>query len=114
MTIAQTARGPIEYRLEGGGPTVMVLNGGHCSRDSRLSHEQLTREGFSVLTPSRPGYDATPRDVGRTAQEAADALAALLDALHIPVVDVIGILTPVELQTKLRRASFTKCLRILI
>lgn len=70
---------------------VMVLNGGHCSRDSRLSHEQLTKEGFSVLTPSRPGYDATPRDVGRTAQDAADALAALLDALHTPVLDVIGI-----------------------
>lgn len=90
-TIAKTAKGPIEYRLEGRGPTVMVLNGGHCSRESRLSHEQLTAEGFSVLTPSRPGYDDTPPDVGRTAQEAADALAALLDALQIPMADVIGI-----------------------
>ena len=91
QTIAKTAKGPIEYRLEGSGPTVMVLNGGHCSRESRLSHEQLTAEGFSVLTPSRPGYDDTPPDVGRTAQEAADALAALLDALKIPMADVIGI-----------------------
>lgn len=91
QTIAKTAKGPIEYRLEGHGPTVMVLNGGHCSRASRLSHEQLTAEGFSVLTPSRPGYDDTPPDVGRTAQAAADALAALLDALQIPMADVIGI-----------------------
>ena len=91
QTIAKTAKGPIEYRLEGNGPTVMVLNGGHCSRESRLSHEQLTAEGFSVLTPSRPGYDDTPPDVGRTAQEAADALAALLDALQISMADVIGI-----------------------
>jgi len=91
QTIAKTAQGPIEYRLEGRGPTVMVLNGGHCSRETRLSHEHLTAEGFSVLTPSRPGYDDTPPDVGRTAQEAADALAALLDTLQIPVVDVIGI-----------------------
>ena len=90
-TIANTAKGPIEYRLEGSGPTVMVLNGGHCSRESRLSHEQLTGQGFSVLTPSRPGYDDPPPDVGRTAQEAADALAALLDTLHIPEADVIGI-----------------------
>ena len=90
-TIAKTAKGPIEYRLEGSGPTVMVLNGGHCSRETRLSHEQLTTEGFSVLTPSRPGYDDTPPDVGRTAQEAADALAALVDTLQIPMVDVIGI-----------------------
>jgi len=91
QTIAKTAKGPIEYRLEGSGPTVMVLNGGHCSRESRLSHEQLTAEGFSVLAPSRPGYDDTPPDVGRTAQEAADAFAALLDALQIPMADVIGI-----------------------
>lgn len=91
QTIAKTAKGPIEYRLEGSGPTVMVLNGGHCSRESRLSHEQLTAEGFSVLTPSRPGYDDTPPDVGRTAQEAADALAALLDALQVPTANVIGI-----------------------
>ena len=91
QTIATTAKGPIEYRREGSGPTVMVLNGGHCSRESRLSHEQLTAQGFSVLTPSRPGYDDTPSDVGRTAQEAADALAALLDTLQIPIADVIGI-----------------------
>ena len=91
QTIAKTAKGPIEYRLEGSGPTVMVLNGGHCSRESRLSHERLTEHGFSVLTPSRPGYDSTPDDVGRTAQEAADALAVLLDTLQISTVDVIGI-----------------------
>lgn len=50
--IAQTAKGPIEYRFEGSGPTVMVLNGGHCSRETRLSHEKLTEHGFSVLTLS--------------------------------------------------------------
>ena len=60
--IAKTKKGPMEYRLEGSGPTVMVLNGGHCSRESRLSHEQFANNGFSVLTPSRPGYDSTPSD----------------------------------------------------
>lgn len=89
--IAQTVNGPIEYRLEGAGPVVMVLNGGHCSRATRLSHEKLAAAGFTVLTPSRPGYDATPAAVGRTAQAAADALAALLDTLAIPAVAVIGI-----------------------
>ena len=91
QNIAQTAKGPIEYRLEGSGPAIMVLNGGHCSRDSRLSHERLAEYGFSVLTPSRPGYDSTPSAVGKSAQEAADALAALLDTLHIHTADVIGI-----------------------
>src|SRR3990172_3139058 len=85
QAIAKTVKGPVEYRLEGNGPTVMVLNGGHCSRESRLSHERLAEHGFSVLTPSRPGYDSTPSEVGRTAQQAADALAALMDSLQIPI-----------------------------
>lgn len=89
--IAQTVRGPIEYRLEGSGPTIMVLNGGHCSRATRLTHEQLIEHGYSVLTPSRPGYDSTSAEVGKSAQAAADALAALLDILRIETVDVIGI-----------------------
>jgi pimeloyl-ACP methyl ester carboxylesterase len=91
QNIAKTAKGSIEYRFEGRGPTVLVLNGSHCSRESRLSHERLTEHGFSVLTPSRPGYDCTPSEVGRTAQAAADALAALLDTLQILTADVIGI-----------------------
>jgi pimeloyl-ACP methyl ester carboxylesterase len=91
QTIAQTEKGPIEYRFEGHGPIVVVLNGGHCSRESRLSHEKLIKHGYSVLTPSRPGYDSTPSDVGKSAQAAADALAALLDTLQISMVDVIGI-----------------------
>jgi len=91
QTIAQTEKGPIEYRFEGHGPTVVVLNGGHCSRESRLSHEKLIEHGYSVLTPSRPGYDSTPSDVGKSAQAAADALAALLETLQISTVDVIGI-----------------------
>lgn len=89
--VVQTSRGPVEYRLEGRGPVVMVLNGGHCSRDTRLSHEHLADHGFSVLTPSRPGYDDTPPHMGRTAPEAADTLAALLETLAIPNVAVIGV-----------------------
>ncbi len=89
--IVKTSNGPIEYRFEGSGTTVVVLNGGHCSRETRLSHEKLTEHGFSVLTPSRPGYDSTPSEVGRSAQAAGDALATLLDTLQIATVDVIGI-----------------------
>jgi pimeloyl-ACP methyl ester carboxylesterase len=89
--IANTPYGSIEYRLEGNGPLVMVLNGGHCSRDTRLSHERLAQHGFTVLTPSRPGYDDTPASVGRSAQTAGDALAALLDSLGIAQVSTIGI-----------------------
>lgn len=89
--IAQTVKGPIEYRLEGQGAPILVLQGGHCSRRTRLSHERLVGCGFQVLTPSRPGYDSTPVSVGRTAQAAADSLAILLDHLALHQVDVIGI-----------------------
>src|SRR5262249_14639391 len=89
--IANTPYGSIEYRLEGKGPVVMVLNGGHCSRDTRLTHEKLAQHGFTVLTPSRPGYDDTPTAVGRSAQSAADAMAALVDSLRIAQVSTIGI-----------------------
>ena len=91
QNIAKTAKGSIEYRFEGSGPTIVVLHGGHCSRETRLSHEKLTAYGFSVLTPSRPGYDGTPSEVGKSAQASADALATLLDTLQIATVDVIGI-----------------------
>ena len=91
QNIARTSKGSIEYRFEGSGSIIVVLNGGHCSRDTRLSHEKLAEHGFSVLTPSRPGYDSTPSEVGKSAQAAADALAALLDTLQISTVDVIGI-----------------------
>ena len=89
--IARTWRGPVEYQLAGAGPVVMVLKGGHCTRKTRLSHERLAGAGFTVLTPSRPGYDDTPADLGETAPEAARTLAALLDHLNIVQVSVIGI-----------------------
>jgi len=51
----------------------------------------LAKHNFSVRTPSRPGYVSTPSEVGKTAQAAADAIAALLNTLQIATVDVIGI-----------------------
>jgi pimeloyl-ACP methyl ester carboxylesterase len=105
--IANTAKGPIEYRIEGSGPIVLVLNGSHRSRESRLSHERLAQHDFSILTPSRPGYDRTSSAVGKAAQEAADALAALLDTLQMPTADVIGIYGsgPTALAFALRHPS---------
>ena len=87
--VAQTRYGPIEYRLTGTGPVVLVLKGGHSSRDTHLGHERLAEHGFTVLEPSRPGYDRTPASVGCSAQAAADALAELLDVLGIERVRLV-------------------------
>jgi pimeloyl-ACP methyl ester carboxylesterase len=53
-------------------------------------NEALLAAGFSILTPSRPGYSGTPLSVGRTASEAADAMAALMDKLGVANADVIA------------------------
>jgi pimeloyl-ACP methyl ester carboxylesterase len=104
---ARTARGNIEYRLEGNGPVVMVLNGGHCSRETRLSHERLAVHGFCVLTPSRSGYDGTRSDVGRSAQEAADALAALRLAPRAIIRSLMNELTTLDVEEVMGRLSPT-------
>jgi pimeloyl-ACP methyl ester carboxylesterase len=90
-TIAHTRRGPIEYRRAGSGPAVLVLNGGHASRDTRLGHARLAEHGFTVIEASRPGYDDTPISVGCSAQDQADALAELLDTLDVERAHLVAI-----------------------
>ena len=82
-TIAQTEKGPIEYRLMGQGPTMLVFNGGHTNCNSPLGHQRFFIEhGYQLIIPSRPGYGSTPSSTGRTAEAFADALIPLLDQLH--------------------------------
>lgn len=91
-SIAQVEKGPIEYRVVGQGPAVLVLNGGHTNCNSPLGHEQFfLDQGYRLVIPSRPGYGKTPSSTGRTAEAFADALVGLLDHLHLERVIVIGI-----------------------
>jgi pimeloyl-ACP methyl ester carboxylesterase len=89
--IAQTSRGPIEYTLIGNGPVVLACHGTSENCYSTQALESLTDAGFSLLTPSRPGYGRTPLDVGRSNTQAAEALIALLDCLKIQTCSVIAI-----------------------
>jgi len=88
--VAQTTAGPIEYTLQGRGPVVLRLTGSMDDCESSGGNEALLAAGFSILTPSRPGYGKTPLSVGRTAPEAADAMAALMDRLGISNANVIA------------------------
>ena len=88
--IAQTKAGPIEYTLLGQGPVVLILPGSMTDCESSGGSESLVAAGFSVLTPSRPGYSNTPLSVGRTAPEAAEAMVALMDKLGISNATVIA------------------------
>ena len=89
-SVAQTKAGSIEYTLRGQGPVVLRLTGSMEDCESPGGNAALLAAGFSILTPSRPGYGKTPLSVGRTAPEAADAMVSLLDTLGISTVDVIA------------------------
>jgi pimeloyl-ACP methyl ester carboxylesterase len=89
--IAQTAHGSIEYTLLGNGPVVLVCHGTSSNCFSTEMAGPLVEAGFSVLTPSRPGYGRTPLNGCRTAAEAAQAMVALLDSLLIPACAVVAI-----------------------
>jgi pimeloyl-ACP methyl ester carboxylesterase len=88
----QMKSGVVEYRSEGVGPVVLVLNGGHTNCTSPFEHEEFFLEkGYRLVIPSRPGYRNTTSSSGRTAEGFADTLASLLEALKIDKVIVIGI-----------------------
>jgi pimeloyl-ACP methyl ester carboxylesterase len=89
--IAQTSKGPIEYTLIGNGPVLLACHGTSSNCYSTEALESLVEAGFSLLTPSRPGYGRTPLEVGRNNLEAAEALIALLDCLKIETCSVIAI-----------------------
>ena len=91
-SLVQTAQGPTEYRMIGDdGPVLLVFHGGQGGYDEvHAFMAGLIGKGFRILTWSRPGYLRTPLDVGRSPAEQADAAAALLDALDIDRVGIIG------------------------
>ncbi|MCI0362268.1 MAG: alpha/beta hydrolase [Phycisphaerales bacterium] len=94
-TLAQTARGPIDCAFAGPdeAPVVLVLHGGLGGWDQGMAiAEDLDLPAtFRVIAPSRPGYLQTPLSVGKTTDEAADAMIALLDAQNVATAFVVGL-----------------------
>jgi pimeloyl-ACP methyl ester carboxylesterase len=89
--IAHTPLGPIEYTLLGSGPVILACHGTSSDCYSHQGYSPLLEAGFSILTPSRPGYGRTPLQTGRSAAQAAEALRALLDCLDIQTCGVMAI-----------------------
>ena len=89
--IACTSKGPVEYTLQGAGPVVLVCHGTSSNCFSTELAGPLVEAGFSVLTPSRPGYGRTPSEVGRSNLQAAEALVALLGSLEIRACSAVAI-----------------------
>ena len=88
--LTQTAHGPIEYTLKGNGPVILSLHGTSSDCNSEMGYAPLIKAGFSILTPSRPGYGRTPSSVGETANQSAEAMTGLLDCLKLDKVYLIA------------------------
>jgi pimeloyl-ACP methyl ester carboxylesterase len=90
--VAHTSKGLVEFDCtEGKGPVVLVVHGGIGGCDqARIMADWIDPEKYRILSPSRPGYLGTPLETGRTIEQQADALAALLDILRIKRVTVVG------------------------
>ncbi|MGI5861072.1 MAG: alpha/beta fold hydrolase [Myxococcales bacterium] len=82
--VVVTPRGRVEYAEHGEGPAVLSLHGIMGGHDqSQLLARAVAKSGFRFISVSRPGYLGTPLKSGRTPEEQADLLAALLDVLQI-------------------------------
>jgi pimeloyl-ACP methyl ester carboxylesterase len=82
--VISTAAGPVEYAEAGEGPALLSVHGSFGGWDYALGMAAVfALNGFRVIAPSRPGYLGTPVATGRTYEQQADALVALLDGLGI-------------------------------
>jgi pimeloyl-ACP methyl ester carboxylesterase len=88
---ALTEKGAIEFDLSGTkGPVILSVHGGIGGADqARLMANWLDSSAYRILSPSRPGYLGTPLESGKTFEQQADLLAALLDHLQIAQVAVV-------------------------
>jgi pimeloyl-ACP methyl ester carboxylesterase len=90
--VIDTKMGPIEYSINGNtGPFLMVMHGGPGGYDQTAAlFSDMFDTGFRIISWSRPGYIRTPLSVAKTFEDQAKAAAALLDALQIKQVAVLG------------------------
>lgn len=114
----ETARGPIEYAARGtGSSVVLVSHGAGGGFDQGLdASTALLDAGMRVIAPSRFGYLRTPMPADASPATQADAYAALLDALEIERVAVLGISAggPSALQFAIRHPSRTAALVLMV
>jgi len=89
--IALTEKGTVEFDMSGtNGPVILSVHGGIGGADqARLMTNWLDTGVYRILSPSRPGYLGTPLVSGKTFEQQADLLAALLDHLQIEKVAVL-------------------------
>ncbi|MCD9025292.1 alpha/beta fold hydrolase [Cohnella silvisoli] len=81
----------VEYSIIGQGEPILLMHGGHSNCNEELGYSELTERGYCVITPSRPGYGNTSKELGENVITACEAYLELLDNLRIPQVHIIAI-----------------------
>src|SRR4029078_12087672 len=114
--VVSTKWGGVEYAQRGYGDPVVVVHGiFHNCVGGLLSARDLCPDRH-VIAPSRFGYLGSSMPLDATPAHQADALAALLDALDIDQIDVIGESDGATsaLQLALRHPARVKHLAVLV
>lgn len=89
--VVDTADGPVQVAVFGEGPAVLAVHGSPGGYDAAVAMGRFAQSaGMRVIAPSRPGYLGTPLDGRTEIDRQADLLAALLDALEVDTVGVLG------------------------
>jgi pimeloyl-ACP methyl ester carboxylesterase len=89
--VIETRCGPVEYAEAGTGDPVLYFHGTGVTGDVMVTVESpLIDDGFRLIVPNRPGYGKTPLSPHRSADGCANVAAALLDALGLTSVGVMG------------------------
>jgi pimeloyl-ACP methyl ester carboxylesterase len=108
----ETSKGMVEVSQRGTGSPILMLHGSLENCNGDMGYEPLLNAGFSIITPSRPGYGNTPVEAGKSAEEAADLLAEMLEHMHIVSANVVAVsyggLTGLHFAS--RHPDKTKCL----
>ncbi|WP_407939191.1 alpha/beta fold hydrolase [Oceanobacillus salinisoli] len=81
----------MEYSVIGEGKPIFVLHGGHSNCKEEFGYKALIENGYSIITPSRPGYGRTSKEIGASLETASTYYAKLLSDLKIDKVHVIAI-----------------------
>jgi pimeloyl-ACP methyl ester carboxylesterase len=114
--VISTRWGAVEYAERGSGAPVLVIHGIflHCV-GGLLAVRDLFLDR-RVIAPSRFGYLGSSMPPNATPAAQADAFAALLDALEIGQIDVVGLSAgaPAALQMALRHPEKVKHLVVLV
>jgi 2-hydroxy-6-oxonona-2,4-dienedioate hydrolase len=109
--------GQIEYAKVGHGEPVLIVHGAGGGFDQAITFaSRLIGAGHQIIAPSRFGYLRSSNPSDPSPENQADAFAALLDALHIQNVAVVGVSAgaPSVLQFVVRHGHRCRSLTLVV